>query len=125
MAAVYQSLFGGDVYPSLEEKVANLLFNEIDRSVFAEENKIENLIRLTDYHEKDIADIFNIADEVALDNYKNILKGKSVVLFFLIPVFEHGLLSRRVYICWVDNQFYFLQKRLIKRRFKRCLWLFE
>ena len=32
MAAVYQSLFGGDVYPSLEEKVANLLFNEIDRS---------------------------------------------------------------------------------------------
>ena len=32
MAAVYQSVFGGDVYPSLEEKVANLLFNEIDRS---------------------------------------------------------------------------------------------
>ena len=32
LAAVYQSLFGGDVYPSLEEKVANLLFNEIDRS---------------------------------------------------------------------------------------------
>ena len=25
-------MFGGDVYPSLEEKVANLLFNEIDRS---------------------------------------------------------------------------------------------
>ena len=44
--------------------------------------KLKNLIRLTDYHEKDIADIFNIADEVALDNYKNILKGKSVVLFF-------------------------------------------
>lgn len=77
---------------------------------------MKNLIRLTDYHEKDIADIFNIADEVALDNYKNILKGKSVVLFFLIPVFEHGLLSRRVYICWVDNQFYFLQKRLIKKK---------
>ena len=32
LAAVYQSVFGGDVYPSLEEKVANLLFNEIDRS---------------------------------------------------------------------------------------------
>ena len=42
---------------------------------------MKNLIRLTDYHEKDIADIFNIADEVSLDNYKNILKGKSVVLF--------------------------------------------
>lgn len=32
LAAVYQSVFGGDVYPSLEEKVANSLFNEIDRS---------------------------------------------------------------------------------------------
>ena len=32
LAAVYQSLFGGDVYPSLEEKVANLLFNEIGNS---------------------------------------------------------------------------------------------
>ena len=31
LAAVYQSVFGGDVYPSLEEKVANSLFNEIDR----------------------------------------------------------------------------------------------
>ena len=36
LAAVYQSVFGGDVYPSLEEKVANLLFNEIDRSKFAD-----------------------------------------------------------------------------------------
>ena len=29
LAAVYQSVFGGDVYLSLEEKVANLLFNEL------------------------------------------------------------------------------------------------
>ena len=34
LAAVYQSVFGGDVYLSLEEKVANLLFNEIGKSVF-------------------------------------------------------------------------------------------
>ena len=26
LAAVYQSVFGGDVYPSLEEKAANLLY---------------------------------------------------------------------------------------------------
>ena len=32
LAAVYQSVFGGDVYLSLEEKVANLLFNEIGNS---------------------------------------------------------------------------------------------
>ena len=32
LAAVYQSVFGGDVYLSLEEKVANLLFNEIGKS---------------------------------------------------------------------------------------------
>ena len=44
--------------------------------------KLKNLIRLTDYHAKDIYDIFNIADEVVLENYKDILKGKSVVLFF-------------------------------------------
>ena len=33
LAAVYQSVFGGDVYLSLEEKVANLLFNEIGNSL--------------------------------------------------------------------------------------------
>ena len=32
LSAVYQSVFGGDVYLSLEEKVANLLFNEIGNS---------------------------------------------------------------------------------------------
>lgn len=32
LVAVYQSVFGGDVYLSLEEKVANLLFNEIGNS---------------------------------------------------------------------------------------------
>ena len=43
---------------------------------------MKNFIRLTDYHAKDITDIFNIADKVDLGNYKDILKGKSVVLFF-------------------------------------------
>ncbi|MGN1120042.1 MAG: peptide transporter, partial [Oscillospiraceae bacterium] len=43
---------------------------------------MKNLIRLTDYHAKEIADIFNIADKVEQENYKDILKGKSVVLFF-------------------------------------------
>lgn len=60
---------------------------------------MKNLIRLTDYHTKDIADIFNIADEVEMENYRDILKGKSVVLFFQIPVFEHELLLKREYIC--------------------------
>ncbi len=43
---------------------------------------MKNLIRLTDYHTSDICDIFNIADEVRQEKYKDILKGKSVVLFF-------------------------------------------
>ncbi len=43
---------------------------------------MKNLIRLTDYHTNDIYDIFNIADEVRQEKYKDILKGKSVVLFF-------------------------------------------
>jgi len=43
---------------------------------------LKNLIRLTGYHTSDIYDIFNITDEVGQGKYKDILKGKSVVLFF-------------------------------------------
>jgi len=43
---------------------------------------LKNFIRLTDYHTNDIYDIFNIADEVKEEKYKDILKSKSVVLFF-------------------------------------------
>jgi len=42
---------------------------------------LKNFIRLTDYHTNDIYDIFNIADEIKEEKYKDILKGKSVVLF--------------------------------------------
>ncbi len=43
---------------------------------------MKNLIRLTDYQKDDIYDIFKIADEVGQGKYSDILKGKSVVLFF-------------------------------------------
>lgn len=43
---------------------------------------MKNLIRLTDYTASDIYDIFNIADAVRQGKYTDILKGKSVVLFF-------------------------------------------
>ena len=43
---------------------------------------MKNLIRLTDYTVKDIYEIFNIADEIKQGKYADILKGKSVVLFF-------------------------------------------
>ena len=43
---------------------------------------MKNLIRLTDYLAKDIAEIFTMADEVQQEKYKDILKGKTVVLFF-------------------------------------------
>lgn len=43
---------------------------------------MKNLIRLTDYQAKDVYDIFHIADDVQQGKYKDILKGKSVVLFF-------------------------------------------
>ena len=36
IAAVYQSVFGGDVYPSLEEKAANLLYFMIKDHPFAD-----------------------------------------------------------------------------------------
>ena len=43
---------------------------------------MKNFIRLTDYTASDIYDIFRIADEVLQGKYHDILKGKSVVLFF-------------------------------------------
>lgn len=36
LAAVYQSVFGGDVYPSLEEKTANLLYFMIKDHPYAD-----------------------------------------------------------------------------------------
>lgn len=43
---------------------------------------MKHLIRLTDYAPNDINDIFQIADEVQQGKYTDILRGKSVVLFF-------------------------------------------
>lgn len=43
---------------------------------------MKTLIRLTDYTPNDIYDIFRLADEVQQGKYDNILKGKTVVLFF-------------------------------------------
>lgn len=43
---------------------------------------MRNLIRLTDYTKSDIYDLFNIADEIQKGKYEDILKGKTIVLFF-------------------------------------------
>lgn len=43
---------------------------------------MKNLIRLTDYTPNDIYEIFSIADEVPEGKYTDILKDKSVILFF-------------------------------------------
>ena len=43
---------------------------------------MKSFIRLTDYNKNDVFDIFKIADEVQQGKYNNILKGKSVVMFF-------------------------------------------
>lgn len=43
---------------------------------------MKDFIRLTDYEAKDIFDFFELADEVKNGRYQNILKGKSVILFF-------------------------------------------
>lgn len=43
---------------------------------------MNNFIRLTDYTASDIYDIFRLTDEVLQGKYHDILKGKSVVLFF-------------------------------------------
>lgn len=43
---------------------------------------MKNLIHLTDFTLEEIYDIFHIADELQQGHYKDILKGKTVVLFF-------------------------------------------
>ena len=43
---------------------------------------MKNLIRLNDYKAKDVYEIFDIADEIIQGKYKDILNGKTVVLFF-------------------------------------------
>lgn len=43
---------------------------------------MRNLVKLTDLTSEEIFDIFRLADEVATGKYQDILKGKSVVLFF-------------------------------------------
>lgn len=43
---------------------------------------MKHLIRLTNYKKEDIYNIFSIADELADSRHTDILKGKSVVMFF-------------------------------------------
>lgn len=43
---------------------------------------MNNLIRLTDYEKKDIFEIFEIADALKAGEYKDCLKGRTVVMFF-------------------------------------------
>lgn len=43
---------------------------------------MRNLITLTDYNNSDIFDIFKLTDDVREGKYQNVLKGKTVVLFF-------------------------------------------
>ena len=43
---------------------------------------MKHLIRLTNYKKEDIYNIFSIADELADGRHADILKGKSVVMFF-------------------------------------------
>lgn len=43
---------------------------------------MKDLLRLTDFDSREVYHIFRIADGICQGNYKGILKGKSVVLFF-------------------------------------------
>jgi ornithine carbamoyltransferase len=43
---------------------------------------MRHLIRLTDYKENEIKDIFEIADDVQNCKYANILNEKTVIMFF-------------------------------------------
>jgi ornithine carbamoyltransferase len=43
---------------------------------------MKNLIRLTDYTQNDVNEIFTIADELQNGKYTNFLQGKTVVMFF-------------------------------------------
>lgn len=43
---------------------------------------MKNLLRLSDYSADEIKEIFNVAEEIQNGKYDNLLKGKTVVMFF-------------------------------------------
>ncbi len=43
---------------------------------------MRNLIRISDYTKKDIARVFQIADDIKKGKFIDFLKGKAVILFF-------------------------------------------
>lgn len=59
---------------------------------------MKSLVRLTELKLSDIYDIFRISDEIHSGKYNDILKGKSVILFFPIQVLERVSHLKREYI---------------------------
>ena len=87
---------------------------------------MKNFLRLTDYQKDDIYDIFKIADEVQQGKYSDILKGKSVVLFFPNSSIRTRVTFEKGIYMLGGQPILFPSETLDKKReFERCLRLSE
>ena len=62
--------------------IYDIINSMINLNLLEMKKRVQNFIKLTDFSKSDVYDIFKITDEVQQGKYNDILKGKSVVLFF-------------------------------------------
>ena len=62
---------------------------------------MKNLIRLSDYSADEIKEIFIVAEEIQSGKYDNLLKGKTVVMFFPgTSIRTRVTFEKGVYLLW-------------------------
>lgn len=82
---------------------------------------MKNLIRLTDYKAKDVYEIFDIADEIIQGKYKDILNGKTVVLFFPNSSIRTRVTFEKEFGFWAGKPFYSRRIPWTRERIVRML----
>lgn len=86
---------------------------------------MKNLIRLTDFTKSDIYEIFHIADEIQQGKYTDILKGKSVILFFPNSSIRTRVSFEKGIYLLGGHSILFPTETLNKKKFERRMRLFE
>lgn len=79
---------------------------------------MKHMIRLTNHTATDIMDIFHIADEIRQGKHADILKGKSIVMFFPKQASAQELPLKKASPCWAASPSCSRLKPWIKKR--RC-----
>ena len=84
---------------------------------------MKHMIRLTNHTATDIMDIFHIADEIRQGKHADILKGKSIVMFFPKQASAQELPLKKASPCWAASPSCSRLKPWIKRGAAGCMRL--